>query len=244
MRIKQIEGYEGLYSVTECGEIISHPKKYAHKKDIIRKKQVNKGGYYYVFLNKNNKATSHLISRLVAKAFVSNPDNKPHVNHIDENKLNNHYTNLEWTTVYENWKHSEHSAFKPEVPVQKIDKLTLEIVSEYKSLSDASKETGIHIDCIANSCSSSRRQKTAGGFRWRRTNDGNYTDWKRKELIKISKEDHYIQKLDKDTLEVLDEYCSHADAARANNIKRSNISACVRGKQNTSGGFKWRRKPL
>ncbi len=64
------------------------------------------GGYYSVHLSNDNGQKLHRIHRLVAQHFCNNPDNKPIVNHIDGNKLNNHYTNLEWVTYAENSKHA------------------------------------------------------------------------------------------------------------------------------------------
>lgn len=63
-------------------------------------------GYPHVSLYDNRKRKSVTIHRLVADAFVDNPDNKPQVNHIDGNKYNNNYTNLEWCTASENMQHA------------------------------------------------------------------------------------------------------------------------------------------
>ena len=62
--------------------------------------------YLYVQLYRNNKAYTYAVHRLVAKAFINNPDNKPMVNHLDGNKLNNNACNLEWCTCSENHKHA------------------------------------------------------------------------------------------------------------------------------------------
>lgn len=68
-------------------------------------KSKDKDGYLIVNLNKNNKCYKKKIHRLVAEVFISNPENKPQVNHIDENKQNNCYLNLEWVTNKENSNH-------------------------------------------------------------------------------------------------------------------------------------------
>lgn len=73
-----------------------------HKKRLIKQRS----GYFYVELFKNNKAKRYLVHRLVAKAFIPNPENKPQVNHKDGNKTNNHVSNLEWVTNSENQLHA------------------------------------------------------------------------------------------------------------------------------------------
>ena len=95
---KDIKGYEGLYQINEIGEVIRNNKKL--------KVRVSKKGYGRVHLSKNNKAKDFYIHRLVAETFMVNTENKPQVNHIDGNKLNNLLSNLEWNTNSENQKHS------------------------------------------------------------------------------------------------------------------------------------------
>lgn len=72
----------------------------------IRKNQIDKDGYLWVSLYKNNKPFNAKIHRLIALAFIPNPDNKPTVNHKDGNKKNNDISNLEWSTSSENNKHA------------------------------------------------------------------------------------------------------------------------------------------
>ena len=94
----KIDSYD--YEVNELGEVfrIGNPKpKY---------QSVNRDGYKVVGLWKNNKATAKTAHRLVALAFIPNPENKPCVNHIDGDKQNNHVSNLEWVTYSENTVHS------------------------------------------------------------------------------------------------------------------------------------------
>jgi len=66
-------------------------------------------GYHIVTFYNNKRRKSHLVHRLVAKAYIPNPNNSPEVNHIDGNKLNNHMDNLEWVTHAENMKHAGES---------------------------------------------------------------------------------------------------------------------------------------
>lgn len=98
---KPIKDFE-QYSITTTGKIIS----YKYKKPHILKTWYQKSGYENVCLCKNNRTRHFLIHRLVAEAFLENPDNKPEVHHKDGNPKNNNVENLEWCTRKENLKHS------------------------------------------------------------------------------------------------------------------------------------------
>lgn len=107
---KDVPDYEGKYQVSNTGMVKSLSKKVNSKngsirttKTIILKRSPNKIGYVPVYLG-NNKLG--LIHRLVAIAFIPNPENKPQINHIDGNPSNNHVSNLEWCTPSENAIHS------------------------------------------------------------------------------------------------------------------------------------------
>lgn len=99
---KEILGYEGRYEVNQLGQIK------ATKSGKILSPQLGSNGYYKVGLRKevNGTKVREILHRLVAKAFVPNPHNKPQVNHIDGNKLNNNACNLEWVTASENSQHA------------------------------------------------------------------------------------------------------------------------------------------
>jgi hypothetical protein len=101
---KEIKGYEGLYTISDDGLVYGlKRKKYL--------KNVKSERYMIVSLNKNGVAKMFYIHRLVAEAFCDNPLIKPHVNHIDHNRENNNYTNLEWVTPKENVLHHVTSVF-------------------------------------------------------------------------------------------------------------------------------------
>lgn len=103
---KDIPGYEGLYQVSNFGEVKSFYKFRDGKKERILKHAINDSGYKIVVLTKNKKPKSLRVHRLVALTFIDNFENKPQVNHIDGNKLNNNINNLEWCTNGENEKHA------------------------------------------------------------------------------------------------------------------------------------------
>ena len=112
--MKDIKGYEGLYAVTEDGQVWAYPKSKRNEKgmwlkqSVIKKKRVSGKEYktLTVGLYKNNKRKQFLVHRLVAQVFIPNPENKPQINHKDGNPLNNKVLNLEWATQPENIRHA------------------------------------------------------------------------------------------------------------------------------------------
>lgn len=110
---KDIKGYEGYYQVSNTGKVKSLDRKVKHPKGgdkIVRGKscgeRYNRVGYPEVVLFKEGEKKYQLIHRLVALTFVPNEENKPEVNHIDGNKINNNAENLEWCTSSENQQHA------------------------------------------------------------------------------------------------------------------------------------------
>ena len=98
---RDIEGYEGLYQVSNMGRVRS--LNYMHTGKIREISQrTKKTGYQDVLLHKNGKRKLWSVHRLVATAFIPNPDNKPEVDHIDTNPSNNNVDNLRWVTSLEN----------------------------------------------------------------------------------------------------------------------------------------------
>lgn len=99
MNWKDIPGYEGLYQVSDCGQVRSLPRKGA--KERILKPYLNKFGYHKVGLFKDGKVKNHRVHRIVALAFLEG-DHSLTVNHKDECKTNNHVLNLEYMTSGDN----------------------------------------------------------------------------------------------------------------------------------------------
>jgi len=99
---KDIKGFEGLYQVSNMGrmKILAHNNKRGYKrKGKIMKLSLNAYGYKQVGISKNDKHYTRRVHRLVAQAFIPNPNNYPIINHKDEVKTNNKVSNLEWCTV-------------------------------------------------------------------------------------------------------------------------------------------------
>lgn len=101
---RDIVGYEGLYKISSHGRVKSYHARY--KKPRILKTSMTTTGYRKVELAKNKVKKSLKVHRLVAEAFIPNKENKPYVNHLDSNPLNNNVENLEWCTQKENMVHS------------------------------------------------------------------------------------------------------------------------------------------
>lgn len=102
--VKVIPHSNGNYFVSDNGDVYTRPRRGQNGGKL--KQRLNNNGYSYVELRINKKKKKGLIHRLVAMAFLDNPDNKPCVNHKDGNKQNNSIENLEWCTYSENMKHA------------------------------------------------------------------------------------------------------------------------------------------
>ena len=147
---KLIDGYEETYAVSDEGEVISYRK--------LKPRENNSGYLCVVLCKENEKPKQHFIHRLVAKAFISNPDDLPQVNHKDKDRHNNNADNLEWCTPTDNNRHAHGKR------VAQYD-LFGNKLAEYSSLIVASNITGIHQSAISHNCNGDC--KTAGGFIWK-----------------------------------------------------------------------------
>lgn len=175
---KDISGYEGKYAISSYGNIIAlnYNREKRAQNRIPRK---DKGGYLYVNLWKNGISKTFKIHRLVAEAFLPNPNNLPQINHKDENKTNNSVFNLEWCSPSYNSKYGNHSrkvldshkknnSPKAEKSVAKCSK-DGDILDIYISISEAARQTGINRECIRDTCIG--KQKTCRGYIWRYYNN-------------------------------------------------------------------------
>lgn len=139
---KDIEGYEGIYQVSNLGNVKTIYDNTHHKKvDRLLKQKFLKTGYKIVALSKMCKRKYFTVHRLVAKAFIPNTCNLPSINHKDENKSNNNVSNLEWCTIAYNNTYGSHATCnnKP-VLFMKGDK----VINKFDSVIEAS--TCLNVD--------------------------------------------------------------------------------------------------
>lgn len=169
---KAISGFEGLYEVSDLGNVKrleiegkTGTGNYGRKERILSKHTNNKG-YELVDLFKDGKVFQSLVHRLVALAFLENPDNMPEVNHKDENKRNNSSDNLEWCTHKYNMNYGElKNKIGKANSIQIIQKdLNGNVIKMFNSAMEAQRETGIRNGNINECCKMKR--KTAGGYLW------------------------------------------------------------------------------
>ena len=115
-----VKGYEELYEVSDTGEVrsvdrvlsVTNQKERLFKGRVLLQTMNKQVQYKQVSLWKENKGTSYYVHRLVAEAFIPNPESKPEVNHIDGNRQNNHISNLEWVTSGENSLHASKTGLR------------------------------------------------------------------------------------------------------------------------------------
>ena len=174
---RSIADYEDFYEVSNNGQVRSldriieaSDKKIYNRKGKILKPYFSKRGYYVVNLPKGQVG----IHKLVAEAFINNPEELPCVNHIDGNTKNNVITNLEWCDYSKNNQHALDNNMR--IPNNKaVVKLDLEdnYIEWYYSLADAEVENGIAWTNISSVCRENGNSKTAGGFKWQFVEDYN-----------------------------------------------------------------------
>lgn len=176
---KPVKGYEGLYEVSNKGNVrsvdryVMYGNRYCFLKGKPKKAFPNSMGYLRAMLHKNKKGKNYFVHRLVAEAFIPNPNNLPCIDHIDRNYLNNSVDNLRWCTQKENCNNPltrEYANIKNrskevkekglatkrkkqscncEVPVYYIDEQGKKI--SFKSMAEAERQTNVSHSYISRS---------------------------------------------------------------------------------------------
>ena len=181
---KDIKGYEGFYQVSDCGNVRSLERDvyYSngavhHLKEKILVPNLDRGGYQNVGLYKNGEIKKMRVHRLVAEAFLPNPENEPQINHKDEVKINNSVENLEWCTASYNINfgtrnvrmiQNRRSYKLGDSPSAKAV-FCVELNKTFDCAKRAGEELGIDSSAIGKACKG--KLKTTGGFHWRYADD-------------------------------------------------------------------------
>lgn len=179
---KDVPDYEGLYKASNYGNIKRCYKTYFcghNTKRVLEEQEIKgdiiRGGYKRIVLCKDGKNKKFMVHRLVAQMFIPNPENKPFIDHIDGNPLNNRVENLRWVTHTENMNNpitlkrksvaamGNHMKGRFGALHHNSKKVKcIETGSVYGGIAEAERKTGItHISIV---CRGTR--KTAGGYHW------------------------------------------------------------------------------
>lgn len=167
---KDIPGYEGLYQVSDYGNVWNVKKNRYHTLEKLP------SGYIRTRLNSGSHSKTFYVHRLVAEAFVPNPNNYPEVNHIDEQKWHNFVNNLEWVTRLQNVHHGTGRSrarqriieTRRRIPVVRMS-LSGEVIKEYPSASAASEDGFTSSGYICSACKG--KTKSAYGYLWKYKKD-------------------------------------------------------------------------
>lgn len=162
---KDIKGYEGLYKISNYGNVFSV------KRNKLLKTTIHHYGYVVISLNKNNAGRMFSVHRLVAEAFIPNPDNLPQVNHIDEDKTNNTVANLEWCTAGYNTNYgTRNKKVSEKMTNGKLSKPIYQfsldgvLIKEWPSAMEIQRKTDYKQAAISDCCNG--KCKTMYGYKW------------------------------------------------------------------------------
>ena len=184
---KTVPGYEGYFQVSTHGRVKSLDRvviyksgRKRHVKSKILKQQTDRAGYKFVELNKDGKGKIYKVHRLVALAFLENPNNLPEVNHKDEDKSNNFFKNLEWITCKNNCNYgtrnkkiSDTKRSKKHYKSKPVLMFTLDdvFIRRFKSIAEANEYLGKNRGNSNIAFCIRGLYKTAHGYKWKLDED-------------------------------------------------------------------------
>ena len=176
---KDIKGYEGLYRISSLGRILSLQRTFYTGRNnrictipnTIMSPSKTKKGYLRVTLYKDGQPKGFQVHRLVAEAFIPNPNNLPEVNHKNEIKDCNKVDNLEWCTSEYNIKYSKAYIYNLPKAIDKVKRKVIQMnlddkfIKEWESASEAAKFLGISQSSISQCCRNKRNK--CGNYKWK-----------------------------------------------------------------------------
>lgn len=246
--------YEGMYEVSNYGRVHSLDRVvpfqkggYKHIKGKVMRCVVNGYGYYVVTLFKESKGYFVGVHILIGRAFIPNPKNLPQINHKDENKKNNHISNLEWCTCQynnsygtkiERIKLAQRNDPRKSCPVMQYSYDNV-FIKEYPSAIEAERQTGINAGSILAVCQQEKHCFSAGGFKWKAKSDPTPIEdfHKPKLFIRVKEVFQYTE-----DGEFVASYKNAKEAQRQTGVWSCQILRCARGVRGVkrAGGYVWK----
>ena len=222
---KDIEGFVGIYEISNFGNVRRKDNKR------MKKTSLNYYGYPQVNLCKNGKSFLFRIHRLVALAFIPNPENLPMINHKDENPLNSHVDNLEWCDAKYNVNYGEGNKKRAKSHSKPIIQYTLdgEFVREWESATEAALITGYPQSGINNCCLHKPKYNSCKGYLWKYKNDNAQIYYKHgKPVAQFDLCGNLIKVYD-----------NISEASKETGILATSISNSIHGRSAKAGDYKW-----
>ena len=252
---KDVKDFEGYYEISNLGRLRRKTRHITDKNGVVKlwqgkilKYTKNPDGYPIFIMSKNAKTKYKSGHRMVAEAFIENPNDYPVVNHKDENPANNHVGNLEWCTIeynnaygtrterMKNSKGFKERHRKNRKPVFKVS-LGGEILKEFKSLKEAYQSDSEYTKSgVANCCNG--HLNTYKGYFWI-YKDG-FTDKEVKSRIDKANttQEVKVNQLDLDG-DFIKQHKSMSQGARETGVNSGSIHQCCNGKMKSAGSYKW-----
>lgn len=223
--------YNGIttyYSVSSVGKV----KNNKTNKEL---KQQNQNGYLHCTIFVNGIQKRCRVHRLVALAFIPNPENRPFVNHIDGNRTHNSIDNLEWVTAKENAKHAVETGLRQHGRNKAVVQYTMEgeKLLTFQSITEAAIETNSQATKIILCCQ--RKRRSTNDYQWRYADDKQDVEKTEKKWFSGKQ----VAQYDKDW-NFIAKYPSYSEAARQVSGNSGSICDVCAGKAHTHKGFRWK----